>query len=623
VPRLRPQSVFLLVSIGLVACARGEEDAIPRGIYPPLSPASRLLAGVPPAPPSSGRRPLDVLPPKLDLLSTQSPVKDQGARGVCSYFATVALMEQLYRAASPPESPLLSEQYAIWLVATKGTVRDSIFYDLDVYQKEGGLIGNAVWPYNPTPWSAPAHPECDTATPPDACETQGNPPAAVASAKRWLVGGPDTLSAQPDTIKHYLFSTGQALVLGMPVHCQAWSYADGCSLPTDSSRYEMGVITYPTPEDLQSYAASPAQLSHALLLVGWDDTFEVTRRDAKGKTILDAKGKPEKERGFYLAKNSWGTDLFGSTSPVEPGYALISQRYVEEFGRLVTAQRQGGAELCGDDVDNDKNGYMDCDDLQCTDAPGCAGKALTFSAPLAKPVPIPDGKSASSVLWVASAGRIANLAVAVDISHPSRRQLVVELASESGEGSRSWTLFSGDGPDGPDLKRTFPVSTVWGAAAARGKWELKVKDTVTGKFGTLNGWQVLATTCSDSTCPNERVEYLNPSDSGVCFTIPDGDAAGLMREIYLPGGLDVSSLTTLLTLDHPRASDLRVTLARKGQAGIVLMDGTSVPGPFVDHELPVVGLAGGSAGTYQLRVEDLVAGQAGSLCGWLLAGNPL
>ena len=54
----------------------------------------------------------DQIPPKqFDLMAYQSPVKSQGSRGVCSIFATTALMEHLYIKQGTYTNPDFSEQY--------------------------------------------------------------------------------------------------------------------------------------------------------------------------------------------------------------------------------------------------------------------------------------------------------------------------------------------------------------------------------------------------------------------------------------------------------------------------------------------------------------------------------
>src|SRR5262245_11587770 len=52
-------------------------------------------------------------PPVVDLTSWQSPIRDQGKRGSCTYFATVGALEAAYRRAGHKVD--LSVEHLIWL----------------------------------------------------------------------------------------------------------------------------------------------------------------------------------------------------------------------------------------------------------------------------------------------------------------------------------------------------------------------------------------------------------------------------------------------------------------------------------------------------------------------------
>ena len=54
------------------------------------------------------------LPDAFDLVATQSSVKSQGSRGVCSVFGTTALMEHLYISEGTITDPDFSEQFLQW-----------------------------------------------------------------------------------------------------------------------------------------------------------------------------------------------------------------------------------------------------------------------------------------------------------------------------------------------------------------------------------------------------------------------------------------------------------------------------------------------------------------------------
>ena len=64
----------------------------------------------------------DAVYPKLftELVTQQSPVRSQAGRGVCSIFATNALMEHLYIKAGDLPNPDFSEQFLQWSVKVEG-----------------------------------------------------------------------------------------------------------------------------------------------------------------------------------------------------------------------------------------------------------------------------------------------------------------------------------------------------------------------------------------------------------------------------------------------------------------------------------------------------------------------
>jgi hypothetical protein len=60
--------------------------------------------------------------------------------------------------------------------------------------------------------------------------------------------------------------------------------------------------------------------------------MQVQSVDKDGKLAVDADGKPVMQKGFYIFKNSWGTDVFGNENPNGAGYGYISEKYVEDYG---------------------------------------------------------------------------------------------------------------------------------------------------------------------------------------------------------------------------------------------------------------------------------------------------
>ena len=48
--------------------------------------------------------------------------------------------------------------------------------------------------------------------------------------------------------------------------------------------------------------------------------------------MLDGTIKEFQYKGAYIFKNSWGSNSFGVNSIVEPGYGMISAKYVHKYG---------------------------------------------------------------------------------------------------------------------------------------------------------------------------------------------------------------------------------------------------------------------------------------------------
>jgi extracellular elastinolytic metalloproteinase len=107
---------------------------------------------------------------------------------------------------------------------------------------------------------------------------------------------------------------------------------------------------------------------------------------------------------------------------------------------------------------------------------------------------IPDNRrtGVKSVLTVQESGRIARVAVSVDIVHPYVGDLRVTLKGPKG---RTVVLHDRAGEDADDLVRTYASEDVPGLAAlvgreARGDWTLRVADLAADDTGTLKKWRL-------------------------------------------------------------------------------------------------------------------------------------
>jgi hypothetical protein len=319
------------------ACAVGldADEGLGQDNDPPLANRDILLYGAPKSdeiPREWNAKADEVLPTKFDLRATQSPVKSQGRRGVCSIFSTTGLMEHLYIKAGTAD-PDFSEQFLQWSTKTEagewpGTSGSTDQANLGAIAQFGTVV-EAKWPYEIEQWNASNDPACAPDAEggddglPNKCYTNGEPPAAALSAKRWKLPFSRWLSTSD--IKAHIFNNEQAAVVGLDFFYQAWNHRKS-TLPVNAANWDKGIVMMPNDDDVT--ASLEQRAGHAIVLIGWDDEMEVD--------LLDKDGNPtgEKEKGFYVFKNSWGTTGFGIDNPFGAGYGYISQRYVAEYGSV-------------------------------------------------------------------------------------------------------------------------------------------------------------------------------------------------------------------------------------------------------------------------------------------------
>ncbi|MEV6398638.1 S8 family serine peptidase [Streptomyces sp. NPDC051907] len=115
---------------------------------------------------------------------------------------------------------------------------------------------------------------------------------------------------------------------------------------------------------------------------------------------------------------------------------------------------------------------------------GTGGKTFQNTSDVA----IPDAGSAvtSSISVTGVAGKApAALKVAVDVKHPYRGDLVVDLVAPDGAVKR---LQSSSDDAGDDLVTTFTVDA--SALTANGTWKLRVQDVAAADAGYINAWSL-------------------------------------------------------------------------------------------------------------------------------------
>jgi len=613
----------LAAALAVPACA-GTED-FPNEPAPNLdgeesiSGLDPLLADAPPNEmlPEEGKADA-VYPRQFDLVASQSPVRNQRSRGVCSIFSTVALMEHLYIREGSLPNPDFSEQYLQW--SAKSEVRS--FLDTEGSSAEKnleainrfGIVAEGAWPYEPTKWNTTNDPACTGEMMPVRCYTNGEPPAAARSAQRYTLPRGRWINSSATSLKAHMSTKRTAVVIGGTFFYQAWNHG-ASSLPVSNTYKRKGYITYPNDEDKAASAMRPA--GHSILLVGWDDNLEVPRLNAMGQPLTDAMGRPVVERGFFLFKNSWGTGSFGVENPRGDGYGWISYRYVKEYMTAYVSDLPTvtpPAETCDNMADDDRDGRTDCDDTECALAPACAPAATTTSHANSTGAAIPDNNTTGvrSTLAVAPGGTISGVTVTVDATHPYRGDLVVKLLHPAG---REAVLLDRQGAGDDDVRQSFTVTSFNGLDAA-GNWTLVIVDTAASDVGRLNRWslEVARGTASPMPAPTSRT-YENTTAGA----IPDNAPAGVTREIVVTDSGTIRTMQVAVDITHPYRGDLTLVLSKVGGSEVVLVRGDGSDADDLRRTFDVTNFVGQELrGTWRLKVVDEARTDMGTLNFWRL-----
>ncbi|MEZ4399855.1 MAG: proprotein convertase P-domain-containing protein [Kofleriaceae bacterium] len=429
-----------------------------------------------------------VYPEKFDLVAEQSPVKSQGSRGVCSIFATTALMENLYIKAGMADADF-SEQYMQWSAkeqvrsfrTTEGSNAQSNLQAASDY----GIVVEALWRYQSSPWNTSNDPACTGGENlPVQCYTNGAPPEAAVAGQKFKL--PRGRYLNTNSIKAHLTSKKSGVVVGMTFFYQSWNHRRS-PLPINTGYWREGIVLAPNAKDREESLKKRA--GHAILIVGWDDTKEVPIVDETGAVVKDADGNPVTEKGFWIFKNSWGTGSFGAANPYGDGYGYLSMKYVREFGTAYASDvpTLQLAEVCDNGTDDDRDGQVDCDDADCASAPACqaAPTERVFTATPAAAIPDNDPAGITSTIAVPDGGTVGTAKVTVSIDHTYRGDLRVVLRHDG----RDVVIHDRTGGYEDDLDVTVDAPALAGAALA-GDWTLTVSDHANLDTGTLASWSI-------------------------------------------------------------------------------------------------------------------------------------
>ena len=483
--------VFALVA-PLAACA-GDPPGSPYDDDFALSSEDPLFDGAPDNDSLPDENKADaVYPATFDLVADQSSVKSQGSRGVCSIFATTALMENLYIKAGVRDADF-SEQYMQW--SAKEQVRD--FRNTEGSNAQSnleaasdfGIVEERFWPYQSSPWNSSNDAACTGGENlPTKCYTNGAPPAdAIEAVKHKLPRG---RYLNTNSIKAHLTGKKSGVVVGMTFFYQSWNHRRS-PLPVNTGYWREGIVLYPNAKDREESLKKRA--GHAILIVGWDDAKEVPIVDETGAIVTDADGNPVVEKGFWIFKNSWGTGSFGVANPHGDGYGYLSMKYVAEYGTAYASDvpTVTTAEVCDNGTDDDRDGDTDCDDSQCAAAPSCQATPTEriYTATPAVAIPDNDATGITSTIAVPDTGTVGTVRVTVAIDHTFRGDLEVVLV----HGGKTFTVHDRTGGYEDDLDVTIEAPALAGTALS-GDWKLTVRDRARADGGTLTTWSIAVIT---------------------------------------------------------------------------------------------------------------------------------
>ncbi len=225
-------------------------------------------------------------PPSIDMRHGMPPVRDQGGRGTCVAQACVAVRE--YLLGEDSASGDLSEQFLYWACKQRDGIPElsGTWIRVGMAALKGDGVGTeATWRYNPV--DDPTN------------EGQGPPPAgALAEALEYRVSDTEKLQPRwPTTLKKVL-ATPKPVAFAVPVY----NYWFG--EPVRSS----GDIRLPLSSD--SVAGG-----HAMCMVGYEDDADVPGG------------------GYFIIRNSWGTDSWGKDNVVQAGHGRLPYAYMTGYGK--------------------------------------------------------------------------------------------------------------------------------------------------------------------------------------------------------------------------------------------------------------------------------------------------
>ncbi|HRF89783.1 MAG TPA: proprotein convertase P-domain-containing protein, partial [Desulfobacter postgatei] len=231
-------------------------------------------------------------------------------------------------------------------------------------------------------------------------------------------------------------------------------------------------------------------------------------------------------------------------------------------------------------------------------------------------IPDQDPAGVYDAISLTQAGRIATVAVEVDIRHTYIGDLKVDLISPAGT---QITLHNRSGASKQDLHGRYDVQSTGALAgligqSIAGEWRLSVSDHARMDEGTLRSWTLEIAPEAD------EWEELKAAPG---LHIPDNDAQGIYHALEMGRAGTVRELELQVDITHTYIGDLRVVLSAPSGKTVSVHERTggnrdNLIRTFDTGTTPALSpLIGESAkGEWTLSVSDHAGRDIGKLNAW-------
>jgi len=276
------------------------------------------------------------------LIQLQTPVKNQGQRGLCSVFSAMGILESLFKRQTKQEFDF-SENYLAYIVESqvkketgKGIRAPENFEAI----RYPGVIEESLWPYESEDWNSKnlsliswiyAYFTCSfTGTRQDICMSSHRDPendpfvsSAKAFSEKYQLSKFVTEEVDAVSEIQELLLEQKPLLLEMDFFYGAWNHSRmkeyGLGNP-DTQKWSKGEVGVPSQEDKDNFQKHP--MGHSVIVVGFDA-----------------------EKAVYFFKNSWGNTGFGSRSDLlgartTPGFGTIPFEYAHTHGMFYQVKEE-------------------------------------------------------------------------------------------------------------------------------------------------------------------------------------------------------------------------------------------------------------------------------------------